>query len=137
MMYTMIPQTREMNSLNRFLDEMFAPAMPRMRADVRETEGGYVIEAEMPGVEKENITLSLEEDVLTIRAEVKSESAEEKNDFLRRERVTGSMERAFSVEGIDQSAITADYRNGVLRVNLPRPAEEKKETRTIAIGDGE
>lgn len=142
-MYTMIPARHVFDSFapmfrDPFFRNVFDEQSPMMmHTDVRETEAGYVLEAEMPGITKENISLKIENDTLTIAAETAKETEETKERYLRRERRVGKMERSFNLEGIDQNNITADYINGVLTVNLPKVPEVKNETRTIAIGSGE
>lgn len=143
-MYTMIPARRVFNPMAPLFDSPmfhdFFDDKPcaMMRTDIRKAENGYVVEAEIPGAAKEDIHLNIQDNVLTISADTASvkEEDKEKNGWLRRERVFGHMERSFNIEGIDASAITADYVNGVLTVRLPLQPEEKKEVRTIAIGDG-
>lgn len=108
------------------------------RVDVREDENAYHLEAELPGVPKDKIKLSIDDDVLSISADIGEEKKETRGSYLYSERRTGHVERRFNLEGIDQESIAADYQNGVLMVNLPKAKpEEKKAGRTIAIGDGQ
>lgn len=138
-MYTMIrrpfaPRFLTDPFVSDFFDE---PSILRMRTDIRKTEDGYLLEAEIPGVEKKDISLKLDENVLTISADLNLENKEEDNHYLRKERVSGHMERSFNVEGIQQDAITADYHNGILVVKLPKVPEVKKEVKNITIGGEE
>lgn len=101
-----------------------------MRTNVRETEDAYLLEADLPGFEREEIDLSLKEGMLTITAEHK-EKNEENEAFSSR-----SVQRSFSVEGVDEEAITAQYKNGVLLVQLPKQkAPDEPEARKIAISE--
>lgn len=138
-MYTMIrrpfaPRFLTDPFMSDFFDER--PVL-RMHTDIRKAEDGYLLEAEIPGVEKKDISLKIDEDVLTISADLNLENKEEDKQYLRRERISGHMERSFNVEGIQQEAITAEYHNGVLTVKLPRVPEVKKEVKNITIGGEE
>lgn len=109
-----------------------------MRVDVREVQDAYILEAELPGVALEDITLTTENDVLTIGADVNRHNKEERDGFVIRERCSGHVERRFSLEGIDQEGIAANCLNGVLTVTLPKmKLEDGKALRHIAIGAGE
>ena len=119
------------------LDDRFFEEMKPMHTDVRETENAYVLEAEIPGVAKEDISLEVKNDVLTISAGANEEKQQERDGYLVRERRMGRMERRFNVETVNQSAITADYKNGILTVNLPKKTEQEPDLLKIAIGDGE
>lgn len=108
-----------------------------MRVDVRETEDAYILEAELPGVALEDITLTTENDVLTIAADVNRRTREEREGYVMNERRSGHVERRFSLEGIRQEEITADSKNGILTVTLPKEKPEgPKAMRRIAIGSG-
>ena len=108
------------------------------RVDVREEEAAYKLEAELPGVPKDKISLTVDEDALVISADLNEEKKEERGGYLYSERRTGHVERRFDLEGVDQERIAADYKDGVLEVTLPKlQPEPKKETkRAIAIGEG-
>lgn len=150
MMYTLIPNRshREvsrpmMNSLfdDRFFRSFFdlgdMIGSTGFRVDVRETPEAYLMEAELPGVKQEQITLTLDHDVLTIAADVNTGKQEERGAYICSERRSGHMSRAFNVEGVDQENITAEYQDGVLHIRLPRPQPAPEKTaRTIAIGNG-
>lgn len=115
------------------LTDMFGS--PAFRVDVKEIENGYLLEADLPGIPRDKINLSVEEDVLTISTDINEEKKEQREGYLHCERRTGHMARQFNMEGIDTSAITATYENGVLAVTLPkRKVEEKPEARRIDIG---
>lgn len=93
----------------------------------------FHIDAELPGLSKEQIALNIEDDVLTIKAERKQESEEKKKDFHRVERSYGSFSRSFNLgEMIDQENIGADFENGVLHVTLPK-AQPVRKTKEISI----
>ena len=142
-MYTMVPFRRRTNLLPSLFDEAFMrefftdSSALSMNVDVREKDGAYLLEADLPGVAKENIDLKVNDGMLTISADVNAEKKEEKEGYVYNERRSGHVERSFDLEGIDVSGIKADYKNGVLMVNLPKLQEEKKPSaQKIAIGDG-
>ena len=107
------------------------------RVDVKDKSDHYLLEAELPGVSEDQIDLTVDNDVLTITANARQEHKEEKDNFLYCERRVGRLERSFSLEGIQQDNISADYKNGVLTVKLPKNAPEPPRVqRKIAIGIG-
>ena len=101
--------------------EYFAPM------EISERDGQTAIKLELPGVELEDIDISLTDGVLTIKGEKKHEEEVTEGDYYRSERTYGSFRRALTVpKGIDESKITATYDSGVLEVLLPK-AEETQE----------
>ena len=96
------------------------------KVDVKDKEKSYELTAELPGVKKEDISLHYQDSYLTISAK-KDESKEEKDDegnYIRRERHTGEVSRSFYIDGIDDANIHAEFKDGVLQVNLPKAAGE-------------
>ena len=92
------------------------------RVDVKEREAEYVIEAELPGIEKKDIQIDYDDNRLYIRVE-KNEEKEEKGDaenYLRRERFYSKMERAFYVKDIQGDKIEAKLENGILSITAPK-----------------
>jgi HSP20 family protein len=105
----------------------------QMRVDISENDREYILEAELPGVKKDEINLEVHDDRLTISVK-KDEKAEEKKDnYLRRERRTSSMVRSFSIENIISDKITAKHENGILTLILPKKEETKPKGRKIDI----
>lgn len=105
------------------------------RTDITEKDGNYVLEAELPGFKKEDISIDLEKDCLTITAERKSESDEEDSErnYVRRERFYGSYSRSFNVSGIDTDNISAAYNDGILSVSMPKKTPEVPAARRLEI----
>lgn len=110
--------------------------MPRI--DVRTHDDDMVVYAELPGIDRDDIDVSVTDGVLTIKGERKSESEEENGGWLIRERSYGAFERSLVLpEGVDADAIQADYSDGVLEVRIPKAAEAIKPKRhRIALGSG-
>ena len=106
-----------------------------MKTDVIEKENGYELQAELPGFNKEDIKIDLKDDVLTISA-AHTDNKDEKDEngkYIRRERRSSSYQRSFRVEGLKPEDIIAQYRNGVLTVDLPKKQVEQKKDEPIRI----
>jgi len=102
------------------------------RVEVRELEKEFVLRAELPGLSKEDVKLSLENRVLTISGEKKLEKREDKDNVYIRETAYGEFSRSFNLsDGIDESNIKAEYKDGILMVTLPK--SEKAVARQIEI----
>ena len=100
---------------------MMADQKP-MKVDVRDEGDRFTLEADMPGMNKDDVKVEVNEGVLTISAQY-NQTEEQKNDegkYVYRERRCGSMSRSFNVEGIQEDGITAEFRDGVLKLNLPK-----------------
>ena len=101
-----------------------AKSLSAMRVDIHEDDSQYEIVADLPGVKKEDIHITLENDVLTISATKESETEEKKKGkVIRRERSSGSYSRSFNVShGISQDDINASFTDGVLTMTVPKLA---------------
>jgi HSP20 family protein len=102
--------------------------------DVAETDKSYEITAELPGMDEKNIEVNLTNGGITIKGEKKEETEEKKKDYSISERRYGSFERYFTLpDGIDSSKIGATFKNGVLKVTLPKTAEAQKPAKKIEV----
>lgn len=103
--------------------------------DIKKVGNDYVLEAELPGFKKEDISIDIDKECLTISAERKAEENEEKgeNGYIRRERFYGSYSRSFNIKGIDADAITAAYNDGVLTLTMPEKAPVVPAARRLEI----
>ncbi|MES4786751.1 MAG: heat-shock protein Hsp20 [Nitrospiraceae bacterium] len=100
--------------------------------DIAEDEKEYVIKAELPEVRKEDVKLTIQDDVLTISGERKSEKEEKGKKYHRVERAYGSFLRSFTLpEDADGTKVSADYKDGVLKVHLPK--SEKAKPKAIEV----
>lgn len=99
-------------------------AAPRIRVDVAESNGAYQVTAEIPGVKKEDIKVSVDGAQVTLEAEVKRErEAREEERVLHVERVYGKATRSFTLpQELDEAKVEAKYRDGVLELTLPKKA---------------
>ena len=98
------------------------PAPSQIKVDVKESDKAYTVQAEVPGVPKDDIHVSIEGNVVTLRAEVKQQDSQTQDEkVLRTERYYGSVARSFQLPGdIDQGHAKAKYDNGVLTLTLPK-----------------
>lgn len=123
------------NAFHDFEDDFFkSSAISGCKTDIKDEGNKYVLEAELPGFEKQDIKLDLDGDRLTITAE-HSDNKDEKDDngkYIRRERTYGSYTRSFDVSAVDTEKIEAEYKNGILILDLPKkqpaaPAQKRLE----------
>ena len=102
--------------------------------DIYEEGTDVVVKADVPGMDKKELTVDLTDNVLTISGEKKKEEKIEKKDYHRYERSYGSFCRSFRLpEGINTEKIEAHYNDGVLKVRLPKTEEAKKHTKKIPV----
>ncbi|NTS41062.1 Hsp20/alpha crystallin family protein [Flavisolibacter sp. BT320] len=128
-------------AFNNLLSDLFlhTPSMYREQhrnvpVNIRETEKEYLLEVVAPGWNKEDFTISLENNLLTVALDKKEEAANENEKFIRREYKFSSFKRSFTVDDkINADAISAQYVNGVLTLNLPKKEEVKPATKQISI----
>ncbi|HOV68758.1 MAG TPA: Hsp20/alpha crystallin family protein [Clostridia bacterium] len=115
----------------------FGLARPGFRVDIKDNKDSYIIEADMPGIDKENVNIEVDaNNMLTISVNT-DESLEEKDDrgqYIRRERRRGYMSRSFSAENIDTAKIKAVMKNGVLQLTCPKKTPTQSLARRIDIG---
>lgn len=122
---------------NEFFEEPFLTRNPWKdlpAVNVAETDKEYSIELAVPGFKKEDLHVKLENNILTISAETKSEKNEEKKDYTRREYSSSSFSRSFSLyDNVKESDINAKYENGILYLTLPKSKTNGKVTREIKV----
>ena len=108
------------------------PAFAQFRTDVTDEGDHYLLEADLPGFEKKDITLDIQNDTLIVRAERKSkvEEKDKKDKVIRMERSYGSYTRSFDISGVDADKIKAKYVDGVLRLTLPKLEQRLPERQT-------
>jgi HSP20 family protein len=105
--------------------------------DIRETDKEILVEAELPGIDDKDISLSLQDGVLTIRGEKKHKHDEEKENYRMTERRYGSFQRSLRLpDTVDEDQVEANFDKGVLKVKLPKRPEAIGKQRTIPIGLG-
>ena len=109
----------------------FVPAL-----DLSETAEGYLVEAALPGVKPEDVEVTVENNVLTIRGETRQEVDEQKRNFHRIERRFGSFQRTVGLPTtVKADAIQASLTNGVLRLEIPKAEEVKPRKISVNVGE--
>lgn len=129
---------RPRDMFDYFFGDDFFPAFTNgftanFNADIKDIGNEYVVEAEMPGLTKDDIKLDLNGDVLTISAEKKEESSDGRGNYIRRERRYGTYTRSFRFEDVRKDEICAKFDNGILRVTLPKLTQADEQRKTIDI----
>ncbi|MDR2654666.1 MAG: Hsp20/alpha crystallin family protein [Oscillospiraceae bacterium] len=129
---TLLPREIIAGLLNKSVDD---PVYGNVRLDVRETDGEYVIEADLPGVPKEKVDIDFEDGVLTISAsrDVTSEQTSPDGKYIHRERRTGIYRRSVSLSEVQPDAIRAEMKDGVLLITCPKVEPKSPKSRKIQI----
>ena len=134
-------------SFNNLMDNFFTPFTSLYRddvqtsnfkhfvpANVKEIENGYQLELVAPGFNKEDFKIDLKQEILTVSAEIKKEAEPKAEKHIRKEYQFQSFKRSFTVDKtIDTDAISAQYVNGILTLNLPKKAEVKPQVKQIDV----
>jgi HSP20 family protein len=140
---------RELTSLqtemNRLFNTFFDAPTPGNGGSVRrwvpsmdlvETDDHFVLRADLPGLTESDVSIELEDNVLTISGERKAEHEEKKEGYYRVERSFGQFRRSLTLpEGVDPAGIGATFDKGVLEVRIPKPQERKPRRVAIQVGD--
>ncbi|HEZ7988493.1 MAG TPA: Hsp20/alpha crystallin family protein [Ruminococcus sp.] len=125
------------NAFNDFEKNFFGGSMPvnTCKTDIRDEGEKYVMEAELPGFTKEDIKLDINGSYLVLTAEHKNEKDEkdDKGKYIRRERSYGSYTRSFDITGVDTENISAEYMDGILKIDLPKKASEEPPVKRLEI----
>ena len=136
---------RELNVLQREMGDLFDRVWGRSRpattfgsfappVDIRETKNGYLVEMDLPGMEQKDISVNMENDILTVKGERRFE--EERGDECATcsERAFGTFIRSFSLPGTaDGEKVAATYRNGVLTISIPKREEAKPKAIKVEV----
>lgn len=121
--------------IEKFEKSLFSGFGDMFRTDIHEKDGAYVLEADLPGMKKEDITVDIDGDCLTISAQRHSELEEkdENHSYVRRERSYGSYTRSFDISGVKAEEISGSYENGVLTLTMPKKDSEVPTSRRLEI----
>lgn len=125
---------------DNFIDDFMFPTIKendfgKMKCDIYESDGVFYLEMDIPGFDKSDVNIEIDDnDYLTVTAE-KSSSVEdnEGKNYIRRERSYGRYQRSFYVGTIDKKAIEATFLNGILKISMPKKEEEKQNSHKIEI----
>jgi HSP20 family protein len=132
------------NRINRMFDESFGRSRElegeanlrawRPPVDIYETANGIVLAAELPGVNKESVSVEVKEDVLTLKGERLPNPDISEDDYYRRERLFGPFKRAFTLhQNVQPELIKATFKDGILEVEIPRPVKEQPKQITVNV----
>ena len=104
------------------------------KTDIKDTGDAYVLEADLPGVKREDVNVDVNDGVLTISAEWNTEKKENRqHGYVINERRSGRASRSFTLENVKEDEISAEYKDGVLRLTMPKINETEKSPRRIEI----
>lgn len=109
-----------------------------MKTDIREDDKSYLLEVDLPGYSKDDIKIDITDGYLTINAKVEKENNDEKKNYVRRERFTGEVSRSFYVgEDIKEDEVKANFKNGILTLEVPKLSleDKKKDKKYIEISE--
>ncbi|MDR1160240.1 MAG: Hsp20/alpha crystallin family protein [Syntrophomonadaceae bacterium] len=104
-----------------------------MRTDIREEEGSFILEVEIPGHDKNDISLECRDNRLTIFCHHENSSEKDEHYYLKRERHRGSISRTYRLDNIKEEKISAEYKNGILRIVLPKDDNSRELSHKIPI----
>lgn len=124
---------REFENFER--DFFGSTALETMKTDVTEKKDAYILQMDLPGFEKEDIHIDIDDQYLTVTAERKSQQEERRDEdsYVRCERSYGTFTRSFALDDVESDKITASYKNGVLKLELPKKKSSVKATRRLEI----
>ena len=129
------------NRINNFFDDHYFPTSREDKefmgvwypvVDMFEKDDGVVIKAELPGMEKKDISIDIKDRVLTVKGERKHENEVKEENYYRKERSYGRFQRSFSLPAeVDSDKIKAEFKDGLLKIEIPMPEEKKPKQITV------
>ena len=110
-------------------------SLMEFRTDIKDKGDSYLLEADLPGFNKDDIKIEVDDHYLTIKAERRcdAEEKDKQGNYLRCERSYGVYSRSFDISGVKEEDISAEYKDGVLRLTMPKEAGKKAEPRRLQI----
>ena len=124
----LVPRRKNWDLFDDFFEDFPVVESKCMKTDIKEHENNYELIVDLPGFSKDNINISIENGYLEISAKTTSDKEEnEKGKYLRRERFEGEYRRSFYVgDNITEDEIKASFKNGILKINVPKVKENPK-----------
>ena len=119
--------------LDDIFDDLAVSKNDNMKCDIYELGGDYHIEMDIPGFDKKDISIETKNGYLTVIAEKNSEDSEEEKNYIRRERSYGKYERSFYLGELDSDNVKAEFKDGILKISIPKKKEEKSAKKYINI----
>lgn len=135
----LVPRRNDFDLFDDFIDDTFFSRKEKnlMKTDIRETKDKYLLDIDLPGFEKENINISLDNGYLNIEAKIGDEKdTEDDEKFVRKERYYGECSRSFYIgEQFKEEDIHAEFKNGILKIKLAKKQieDDSKEIKQIPI----
>lgn len=108
---------------NFFSDDTFEPVIFKnnnFNVDVKEDENQYTVEADLPGIKKEDITLEYQNNYLTISAKRNNATEDKTSNYVKKERSHGEFKRTFYIDNVDENSVNASFKDGVLNISIPK-----------------
>src|SRR5690625_1448130 len=128
---------RMFQAVNELLGQGVSPIdsrLPNFKADVTKIDNKYIVEAELPGYKKDEVSINYDDSYLTISAKKETEDEiEEEGKVIRRERYAGEAVRSFYVSGVDKDATHAELTDGLLHIELPIKESDERYSKRIEI----
>jgi len=139
---------RNMAALQDRINRLFEDAFPhktdaeedlsvcawRPLVDIFETDAGVAIQVDLPGVKKDDVSVEVKNNLLTIQGLRQVDPTVSEESYYRRERICGTFQRSFTLRhAIAPESIKASFKNGVLTIHIPRPEEEKSKKVSVSI----
>jgi HSP20 family protein len=132
------------NRINRMFEESFGGSRDlddkmnsrawRPAVDIYEGENGIIVAVELPGVSKQNVSVEVKDDVLTLKGERRANPAVKEDSYFLRERLFGPFKRTFTLhQNIRPELIKAKFKEGILEIELPKPAQEHPRQITVNV----
>lgn len=121
-----------------FKDPFFKGENKLMKTDIKENENNYIIDIEMPGYDKDNIKIEVEDGYLNVFASINEDKDNSEGEYLRKERYYGECSRSFYVgDNIEVEDVKANFKNGILKLTVPKKEEKKDipEKKYVQIDD--
>lgn len=144
-MFGLIPfntnNSQNKGSVDNFFDDFFNDSFlapinvqkSKFNTDVIEKDNEYEVKAELPGIKKEDIKLDYKNDHLVVSAKREDEHDEKKDRYVRRECSYGEVSRSFYFDDVDEDKISAKFKNGILKVTLPKKVKKEDKATSISI----
>lgn len=126
----LVPRRNNFDLFDNFFDDDFFTKKERnlMKTDIKEQKDKYIVLIDLPGFTKENIHLALNNGYLEISANIEQEEENEKETYLHQERFYGECKRSFYIgEDIIEEDINAEFKDGILKIEVPKKEEQNKE----------
>lgn len=127
--YLVNKRNNDFDLFDGFFPELFQSSMPTMKTDIKESKDEYLFNVELPGLNKDEIKISVDDGYLTISATKSENKEEENNKYIRKEIQTSKQSRSFYIGNIDENKIKASFVNGILNINVPKQELLQEETK--------